>query len=1036
MAYSLRFLLLSLMCFCLASGFGQVPLISFPDLTSITFYEQSGAIAPHTFGVNDVALTTQLPGQLNSGNRDFEGVADREFYDVFYSDADGTFNTNGGFVSVECRYDFSSGGGALNINEVEFNFGSGYSMYGCYVTSYESNGSTYVPGSAEWAADCNLVTLSYMGNTENTTIRLRLTIGILDAPSTIVEETCSQSGFEVMVGNILYNEGNPVGTELLTAGNGCDSLVYVDLTFNEIYAQEIHYTGCSGDGYSIVVGNNLYNEANPSGIEMLMTQENCDSTIMVDLVFNPYYDYEINYQGCEGDGYEVIVNGIVYRESNPDGTEIMMTTNGCDSIVTIYLAFAPVSYSEISYFGCSGDAYAVDVNGTTYDEANPEGEEYLVNQYGCDSIVTIDLVFNTVDTVDITYTSCSGSGYAILINGTSYDESHPSGTEWMTDVEGCDSIIQISLTFLQPILQDITYTGCSGDGYSIQINGTNYDESNPTGQEVLTATNGCDSIVIVSLSFLPVFTVNEFYTSCMGSGFSVMVNGTLYDELNPTGVEVFTSQGGCDSIVNVQLDFMASVAGTESYSGCSGDGYAVMVNGTIYNELNPSGVEIITSQNGCDSIITINLIFQNIVSVMHSYTGCAGDGYAVVINGNIYNESNPNGVEVISGTMGCDTAVTIQLVFQPIRSASISYVGCEGDGYEVVVNGILYNAFNPQGTEIMTALNGCDSVITVSLIFLAATQHAIQYTGCLGDNYSIIVNGTVYSESNPTGMEWLTGSNGCDSVVTVSMVFSNQFVVNENYAGCEGDGYSILVNGTLYDEQHPLGMENISGVSGCDTLVYIDLLFAPASTSSFTYSGCAGDGFGIVVNGTSYDEQHPNGVETMTTVHGCDSTITVAMTFVDADSNSISYTGCVGDGYAVMINGTSYNESNPIGTEMVQTADGCDSIIQIALIYEDCDVQDLDCTVFIPNVISPNDDGINDEFSFGYAASCEVTDFRVALFDRWGSELYSSTDPSFKWTGEFKGEQLPPGVFVYIAEIYFKDASAPVLRRGDVTMIR
>ena len=134
------------MCFCLASGFGQVPLINFPDLTSITFYEQSGAIAPHTFGVNDVALTTQLPGQLNSGNRDFEGVADREFYDVFYSDADGTFNTNGGFVSIECRYDFSTAGGALNINEVEFHCGAGYSIYGCYVTSFVSNGNTYVPG--------------------------------------------------------------------------------------------------------------------------------------------------------------------------------------------------------------------------------------------------------------------------------------------------------------------------------------------------------------------------------------------------------------------------------------------------------------------------------------------------------------------------------------------------------------------------------------------------------------------------------------------------------------------------------------------------------------------------------------------------------------------------------------------------------------------------------------------------------------------------------------------------------------------------
>lgn len=1035
MLHPFRFVLLTVMCFSLSFCIAQVPLITFPDLTSITFYEQSGAIAPHTYGVNDIELSTHLAGQLNSGNRDFEGVANREFYDVFYSNADGTFNSNGGFVTIECRYDFSNGGGALNINEVEFHFGAGYSLYGPYITSYVSNGITYETGSEALAADCNLATVSVLGTTENTTIRLQLTIGILDAASTFVEELCSESGYEVMVGNILYNETNPVGTEVLTASDGCDSLVYVDLVFNEQYVQEMNYSGCSGDGYSVVVGNNLYNEANPSGTEMLMTEENCDSTIIVDFVYNPVYDYDINYQGCEGDGYEVTVNGIVYRESNPDGTEAMMTAIGCDSIVTIYLAFAPVSDAEINYIGCSGDPYAVVINGTTYDETNPEGEENLLNQYGCDSVVTIHLEFNSVDTTDVTNTSCSGSGYTIVISGNTYDEGNPSGMELLTGAEGCDSVIQISLTFLQPISQAFDYAGCTGDGYSILVNGTIYDESNPSGQEMLSAVNGCDSIVAVSLSFLPGFSVNEFYSACMGSGFSLNVNGTLYDENNPTGVEVLTSQKGCDSIVNIQLDFMSSVVGSETYSGCSGDGYSVTVNGTIYNELNPSGVELLTSQNGCDSTVTINLLFLDMVSVIESYTGCEGDGYAVVINGNVYNEANPSGVEMIPGSMGCDTTVTIQLVYQPIRSASISYVGCQGDGYEVIVNGTLYNASNPQGTEIKTAQNGCDSIITISLDFLAGTQHAIDYTGCVGDNYSILINGTLYSEINPMGIEMLAGINGCDSIVTVNLDFGNQFVASENYTGCEGDGYSIIVNGNLYDEQHTVGTENIPGVSGCDTTVYIDLLFAPSSYSSFTYEGCSGDGYGIVVNGTSYDEQHPNGVETMANVYGCDSLITVAMSFDNVDSTSISYTGCKGDGYSVTINGASYNESNSFGTEMMQTADGCDSIIQVALVYEDCMEPDLDCAIFIPNVISPNDDGINDEFSFGYAVSCEVTGFRVALFDRWGSELYSSVDPSFKWKGDFQGKRLQPGVFVYVAEIYFKDSSAPLIRRGDLMLI-
>ncbi len=316
----------------------QVPLINYPGLTSITFYEQTGGMYSHTYGLNDAALTTHVTGQLN-GNRDFEGWPGNEFYDVFYSNADGTFNINGGYVSIECQFDMNSGGGGLNINEVEFHFASGNSIYGSYITSYVANGSNYLPGSQKRAADCNLATFSTMGNTENTSMKLRLTIGMLNSTSTIIEKACSGSGFEVSVGNSIFNEANPVGTVILTANNGCDSLVYVDLTFNEIYFDEINYMGCRGDGYSILVGNTLYDESNPSGVEVLMSQGNCDSTIVVDLFFHHAAYNEINYKGCKGDGYSLNVNLTEYSESNPSGIEIMQTADGCDSIIQISLIF-------------------------------------------------------------------------------------------------------------------------------------------------------------------------------------------------------------------------------------------------------------------------------------------------------------------------------------------------------------------------------------------------------------------------------------------------------------------------------------------------------------------------------------------------------------------------------------------------------------------------------------------------------------------------------------------------------------------------
>ncbi len=73
--------------------------------------------------------------------------------------------------------------------------------------------------------------------------------------------------------------------------------------------------------------------------------------------------------------------------------------------------------------------------------------------------------------------------------------------------------------------------------------------------------------------------------------------------------------------------------------------------------------------------------------------------------------------------------------------------------------------------ETLAAANGCDSVVTINLQFLPNTTGTEIYTGCAGDGYSVVVNGTTYNESNPTGMETLAAANGCDSVVTINLVF-------------------------------------------------------------------------------------------------------------------------------------------------------------------------------------------------------------------------------------------------------------------------
>jgi hypothetical protein len=42
------------------------------------------------------------------------------------------------------------------------------------------------------------------------------------------------------------------------------------------------------------------------------------------------------------------------------------------------------------------------------------------------------------------------------------------------------------------------------------------------------------------------------------------------------------------------------------------------------------------------------------------------------------------------------------------------------------------------------------------------------------------------------GTEVLTSANGCDSTVTITLIYKPNSTGSETYSGCQGDGYSVL----------------------------------------------------------------------------------------------------------------------------------------------------------------------------------------------------------------------------------------------------
>lgn len=94
-----------------------------------------------------------------------------------------------------------------------------------------------------------------------------------------------------------------------------------------------------------------------------------------------------------------------------------------------------------------------------------------------------------------------------------------------------------------------------------------------------------------------------------------------------------------------------------------------------------------------------------------------------------------------------------------------------------------------------------------------------------------------------------------------------------------------------------------------------------------------------------------------------------------------------------------------------------------------------DGLVYVPNSFTPNTDGYNDVWG---VVGAEEREFSLALFDRWGQEIWRSNDPMVGWDGTIAGTPVPPGAYVYL--ITYRDrcdsSETEVTDKGHVFLVR
>ncbi len=260
----------------------------------------------------------------------------------------------------------------------------------------------------------------------------------------------------------------------------------------------------------------------------------------------------------------------------------------------------------------------------------------------------------------------------------------------------------------------------------------------------------------------------------------------------------------------------------------------------------------------------------------------------------------------------------------------------------------------------------------------------------------------VYQTPNDSTLN--TWETACYSFTATSPVLELRFQAkNDNYAGL--DGICLTTSATL--PRDVLGPDTVACefpmvLTGAmiGTYTWQDSIPGPQLTVSQpgTYvvevnTGCIPVVDTIVVDSQEVSELHL-GPDTAICPH--------RPLLLDASINGgISYLwqdGTAGPLYRV--------DREGLYQVIAQTA--CDQKTDLIYVVE----KPCPCEVLIPNVFSPNGDGINDRFLV--TADCfPPADFSMKVFDRWGNSLFGTLDPQTGWDGNRGGKPLPTGVYYY-----------------------
>lgn len=657
----------------------------------------------------------------------------------------------------------------------------------------------------------------------------------------------------------------------------------------------------------------------------------------------------------------------------------------------------------------------------------------------------------------------------------------------VTDANGCIDTTSVSL--IEPPILTVSITQDSiYNGFAVSCNGSNngnvtaiptggtpnytyvWNNSQTTasainltaGTQIVTITdaNNCVATQTIALNEPTVLTISMIINTNY-NGFNISCNG------KNDGAATATISGGTGNYTYLWSNGQTTATATNISAGT----FTVTT----------------TDGNGCTIIDNVTLtepaVFVATISVTSNYNGTAiscngaSDGaVTATVSG-----GTPN--FVYQWNNGQTTAMATNL------SAGIYTVTVTDANGCTAINNITLNEPTALASTLTAASNSCDGLLDITA---TATGGTGNYSYQWNTNNSDTLN-TILDVSTGTYSVTISDANNCQisdaidieepEILSVNLGNDTTLCMNAmlildatmpnitNYQWQNGSTnpiFTVTENG-LYS----VAVTNIYGCIATDSVwitYFNEDLFDDLTTDTTICENTFWTIDATVPNGIQYEWQDGTisptyevaeaGIYTVTVTNpeGCTVDFSMIILVQNAPSEALNLPTdtILCEGSPIILNAAAthatdyiwegesvfYAQNLPFNSTFIVTYSGtysvnisnyCGGFTQFIEVTE----EDCGCYPYVPNAFTPNNDGNNDEFQV--YANCELQDFEINIYDRYGGRVFIGNDRNAKWDGIARGKLANNGVYVWTITFRALNAGGELVEKrmsGDLTLIR